>query len=33
MHSRGYSDAFLTEQETRARFFHEVLNDYLEGRR
>lgn len=33
MHSRGYSDAFLTGQETRVRFFHEVLNDYLEGRR
>ncbi len=33
MHSRGYSDAYLTGQETRVRFFHEVLNDYLEGRR
>ncbi|MFA7586776.1 MAG: SRPBCC family protein, partial [Novosphingobium sp.] len=31
--SRGYSDAFLSEQEARVRRFHEVLNDYLEGRR
>ena len=31
--SRGYRDAYLTGQETRVRFFHEVLNDYLEGRR
>lgn len=33
MYSRGYQDAHLTNQETRVRFFHEVLNDYLEGRR
>ena len=33
MHSRGYEDAYLSGQETRVRFFHEVLNDYLEGRR
>ncbi len=33
MHSRGYDDAYLSGQETRVRFFHEVLNDYLEGRR
>ena len=33
MHSRGYQDAYLPGQETRIRFFHEVLNDYLEGRR
>jgi phenylpropionate dioxygenase-like ring-hydroxylating dioxygenase large terminal subunit len=33
MHSRGYRDAYLTGQETRVRFFHEVLNDYLDGRR
>ncbi|MFV0277558.1 MAG: aromatic ring-hydroxylating oxygenase subunit alpha [Parahaliea sp.] len=32
-HSRGYQDSFLSKQETRVRFFHEVLNDYLEGRR
>lgn len=31
--SRGYTDAYLTGQETRVRYFHEVLNDYLEGRR
>lgn len=31
MHSRGYSDAYLTAQETRVRFFHEVLNDWLAG--
>jgi len=31
MHSRGYGDAYLTGQETRVRYFHEVLNDYLEG--
>ena len=30
MHSRGYTDACLSGQETRVRFFHEVLNDYLE---
>jgi phenylpropionate dioxygenase-like ring-hydroxylating dioxygenase large terminal subunit len=33
MHSRGYGDAYLSAQETRVRFFHEVLNDYLEDRR
>ncbi len=33
MRSQGYSDAYLAAQETRVRFFHEVLNDYLEGRR
>jgi phenylpropionate dioxygenase-like ring-hydroxylating dioxygenase large terminal subunit len=33
MHSRGYQDAYLSGQETRVRFFHEVLNDYLEGRK
>lgn len=33
MHSRGYQDAYLPAQETRVRFFHEVLNDWLEGRR
>jgi phenylpropionate dioxygenase-like ring-hydroxylating dioxygenase large terminal subunit len=32
-HSRGYSDAILSGQESRVRRFHEVLNDYLEGRR
>ncbi|WP_298192711.1 aromatic ring-hydroxylating dioxygenase subunit alpha [Novosphingobium sp.] len=33
MHSRGYADAYLPAQETRVRFFHEVLNDWIEGRR
>lgn len=32
-HSRGYRDSYLAGQETRVRFFHEVLNDWLEGRR
>ncbi|MDA0338987.1 MAG: aromatic ring-hydroxylating dioxygenase subunit alpha [Proteobacteria bacterium] len=31
--SQGYTDAYLAGQETRVRYFHEVLNDYLEGRR
>jgi hypothetical protein len=33
MHSQGYEDAYLAGQETRVRRFHEVLNDYIEGRR
>lgn len=33
LRSRGYEDAYLSEQEARVRRFHEVLNDYLEGRR
>ena len=33
LRSRGYEDAYLAKQETRVRYFHEVLNDYLEGRR
>ncbi len=32
-HSRAYRDAYLSGQETRVGRFHEVLNDYLEGRR
>jgi phenylpropionate dioxygenase-like ring-hydroxylating dioxygenase large terminal subunit len=32
-HSLGYEDAYLSGQESRVRRFHEVLNDYLEGRR
>lgn len=32
-HSRGYEDPYLSGQESRVRRFHEVLNDYLEGRR
>jgi phenylpropionate dioxygenase-like ring-hydroxylating dioxygenase large terminal subunit len=33
LRSRGYQDSYLAAQESRVRFFHEVLNDYLEGRR
>ena len=33
LRSRGYTDSYLAGQETGVRFFHEVLNDYLEGRR
>ena len=29
MRSQGYRDSYLAGQETRVRFFHEVLNDYL----
>ncbi|WP_068071607.1 aromatic ring-hydroxylating oxygenase subunit alpha [Novosphingobium lentum] len=32
-HSLGYEDPYLSGQESRVRRFHEVLNDYLEGRR
>lgn len=31
--SKGYRDAYLAGQESRVRYFHEVLNDYLAGRR
>ncbi|MDE2404858.1 MAG: aromatic ring-hydroxylating dioxygenase subunit alpha [Sphingomonadales bacterium] len=33
LRSRGHDDAYLSEQETRIRRFHEVINDYIEGRR
>ena len=33
MHSRGYDDAYLSAQETRVRFFHETINDWLEERK
>ncbi|MDR2856998.1 MAG: aromatic ring-hydroxylating dioxygenase subunit alpha [Novosphingobium sp.] len=33
LHSMAFEDAYLAAQETRVRRFHEVLNDYLEGRR
>lgn len=33
VHSQGYEDAYLSASETRVRFFNEVLDDYLEGRR
>jgi phenylpropionate dioxygenase-like ring-hydroxylating dioxygenase large terminal subunit len=32
-HSRGYKDAILSGQESRIRRFHEVINDYIAGRR
>ena len=30
--SRGYQEPILANQETRVRRFHEVLNDYLDGK-
>lgn len=33
LHSRGYTDAYLSGQEDRVRRLHEVINDYIEGRR
>lgn len=33
LRSRGYTEPYLANSETRVRYFHEVLNDYLEGRR
>lgn len=33
LHSRGYKDSYLTGQEDRVRYFHEVINDHIEGRR
>lgn len=33
LHSRGYQDAYLSGQEARVRRLHEVINDYIEGRR
>ncbi len=33
MRSRGYAEPYLANSETRVRYFHEVLNDYLAGRR
>ena len=33
LHSLGFDKAYLAGQETRVHRFHEVLNDYLEGRR
>ncbi|WP_066552288.1 aromatic ring-hydroxylating oxygenase subunit alpha [Croceicoccus bisphenolivorans] len=33
LRSMGFTDAYLAGQETRVRRFHEVINDYLEGRR
>ena len=33
LHSRGYQDAYLSGQEARVRRLHELINDYIEGRR
>ncbi|MEZ5656422.1 MAG: aromatic ring-hydroxylating dioxygenase subunit alpha [Sphingobium sp.] len=33
LRSMAFGDCYLAGQETRVRRFHEVLNDYLEGRR
>jgi hypothetical protein len=33
LHSLGFDKAHLAGQETRVHRFHEVLNDYIEGRR
>lgn len=33
LRSRGYQEPYTANSETRVRFFHEVLNDYIEGRR
>ena len=29
--SRGFHDYYLADQESRVRYFHEVLNDYIEA--
>ncbi len=33
LHSRGYTGGLLPLQEKRVQRFHEILNDYVEGRR
>jgi hypothetical protein len=33
LRSMGFESAYLSKQEARVARFHEVLNDYLEGRR
>jgi len=33
LRSMGFQQAYLAQQETRVSRFHEVINDYLEGRR
>lgn len=33
LRSMAFTDCYLADQETRVRRFHEVLNDYLDGRR
>ena len=31
--SMGFDDYYLADQEARVRYFHEVLNDYIVGRK
>jgi hypothetical protein len=31
--SKGFDGAILTNQERRVRRYHEVLNDYIDGKR
>ena len=31
--SRGFGNDYLADQESRVRYFHEVLNDYIAGRK
>ncbi len=31
--SRGFKGVYLSEQETRIRRYHELIDDYIEGRR
>ncbi|MBL0284060.1 MAG: aromatic ring-hydroxylating dioxygenase subunit alpha [Zoogloea sp.] len=33
LHSRGYTDAYLSGQEDRVRRLHDMINEYIEGRR
>ena len=30
--SKGYQEPYLSSQETRVRYFHETLHDYLDGK-
>ena len=31
--SRGFNGVYLSQQETRIRRYHEIIDDYIEGRR
>jgi hypothetical protein len=31
--SRGYKGVYLSDQEKRIRRYHELIDDYIEGRR
>jgi hypothetical protein len=31
--SRGFTGGYLSNQESRVRRYHELINDYIEGRR